>query len=176
MVTININIMKRIIALSVSILAAVIMCTSCGMLGASSSTATAASTVADASVNGQNAGAALRALYTQYKADGNKLNMSNLTNLMNVATLANNIQGLKGQSDKTAFYRDFASGLVTGSKQLVTEKISGSVMNGLSDLMNNVDLTKVQNAAATAQQKGTAAVENAAVIANSVTSILNLFK
>ena len=95
---------------------------------------------------------------------------------MNMATLAANIQTLKGQSDKSAFYRDFATGLVAGSGQLVTDKISNSVMNGLTNLVNKVDLSKVQDAAATAQQKGTAAVENATVIANSVTNILNLFK
>ena len=100
----------------------------------------------------------------------------NLNNIMNMATLAANIQTLKGQSDKSAFYRDFATGLVAGSGQLVTDKISNSVMNGLTNLVNKVDLSKVQDAAATAQQKGTAAVENATVIANSVTNILNLFK
>ena len=43
-----------------------------------------------ATTNGQAAGAALKALYSQYKADG-KLDMANLTNIMNLATLANNV-------------------------------------------------------------------------------------
>ena len=170
--------MKRMISLAAAVLVAAITITSCGMLSKGTSTTAAApsTTAVSASANGQNAGAALKSLYAQYKADGNKLNMSNLNNIMNMATHAANIQSLKGQSDKSAFYKDFATGLVAGSGQLVTDKISGSVMSGLSNLINKVDLTKMQNAAATAQQKGTAAVENATVIANSVSNILNLFK
>lgn len=170
--------MKKIISYVAVILTAAITVTSCGLLGSETSASAPATSSAavSASANGQSAGAALKSLYAQYKADGNKLNMSNLNNIMNMATLAANIQTLKGQSDKSAFYRDFATGLVAGSGQLVTDKISNSVMNGLTNLVNKVDLSKVQDAAATAQQKGTAAVENATVIANSVTNILNLFK
>ena len=170
--------MKKIISYVAVILTAAITVTSCGLLGSGTSASAPATSSAavSASANGQSAGAALKSLYAQYKADGNKLNMSNLNNIMNMATLAANLQTLQGQSDKSAFYRDFATGLVAGSGQLVTDKISNSVMNGLTNLVNKVDLSKVQDAAATAQQKGTAAVENATVIANSVTNILNLFK
>ena len=158
------------------------------LLGGKSETAT--ETVSAATTNGQAAGAALKALYTQYKADG-KLDMGNLTNLMNLTTLATNVQGLKGQSNKSAFYMDFVKGLVTGSNNLVTESNSTSVMSGLTNLVNNVDLSgltasaedKAQSAAATltekltgASEKANTAVENATEIATAVTNILNVFK
>lgn len=155
-----------------------------------------------ATSNGRAAGAALKSLYTQYKADG-KLDMSNFNNIMNLATLANNTKDLKGQSDKSAFYKDFAAGLVLGSGNLVTQSNTTSVMSGLSNLVNNVDLSGLAAAAAAAapapakqettssavsalasatstltnaSEKATTAVENASEIAESVSSILNLFK
>ena len=60
---------------------------------------------------------------------------------MNLTTLATNVQGLKGQSDKGTFYKDFASGLVLGSSNLVTSTNSTSVMSGLTNLVENVDLS-----------------------------------
>ena len=137
------------------------------------------STATVAASNGKAAGAALKALYSQYKADG-KLDMANLSNIMNLATLANNVKDLKGQTNKSAFYKDFATGLVAGSNNLITSGNSNAVMSGLSNLVNNVDLTALQGKAtdvvSNVTTKGTAALENANQIATSVTSILNLFK
>lgn len=153
-------------------------------------TTTATETVAPATSDGQAAGVALKALYGQYKADG-KLDMSNLTNLMNLAALATSVQNLKGQTDKTTFYKDFVKGLITGSNNLVNENNSTSIMSGLQNLVNNVDLSgltasaeeKAESAAATlteklagASEKANTAVENATEIAGAVTNILNLFK
>jgi hypothetical protein len=138
--------------------------------------ATATTNVTTGTTNGQAAGAALKALYAQYKADGNKLNMTNLTNIVNLTTLANNVQGLKGMSNKADFYKEFASGLVLGSNNLVSQSNSNSIMNGLQNLVNNVDLSGLQSKTENAAAKGAAALENATTIANSVSSILNLFK
>jgi hypothetical protein len=153
-------------------------------------TTTATETVAPATSDGQAAGVALKALYGQYKADG-KLDMSNLTNLMNLAALATSVENLKGQTDKTTFYKDFVKGLITGSNNLVNENNSTSIMSGLQNLVNNVDLSgltasaeeKAESAAATltekltgASEKANTAVENATEIAGAVTNILNLFK
>ena len=91
------------------------------------------------------------------------------------------------QTNKTAFYKDFAAGLVTGSNNLVNSANSSSIMGGLQNLVNNVDLSglteKAENTAASltekltsASTKANTAVENANEIATSVTSILNLFK
>lgn len=138
--------------------------------------------VTGATSEGKAAGAALKALYAQYNVDG-KINMGNMTNLINLATLASNVQSLKGQSDKGSFYKDFAAGLILGSDNLVTQNNSTTVMDGLTNLVNNVDMsglkdiaTNVSNAAANTADKANTAVENATVIANSVTNILNLFK
>lgn len=153
-------------------------------------TTTATETVAPATSDGQAAGVALKALYGQYKADG-KLDMSNLTNLMNLAALATSVQNLKGQTDKTTFYKDFVKGLISGSNNLVNADNSTSIMSGLQNLVNNVDLSgltasaeeKAESAAATltekltgASEKANTAVENATEIADAVTNILNLFK
>ena len=150
------------------------------------SATTAAETASTATVDGRAAGVALRALFTQYKADG-KFDMGNLNNLLNLTSLANNIQGLKGQTNKGAFYKDFASGLVMGSNNLVTEQNTTSVMDGLTNLVNNVDLSGLTQKAeetqatvaekvASATTKANTAVTNATEIASAVTNILNIFK
>ena len=144
-----------------------------------------------ATANGKAAGAALRSLYTQYKADGKKLDMSNLTNLVNLTTLSTNLQNLKGQPSKGAFYKDFVAGLISGSNNLVNEQNSTTVMDGLTSLVNNVDLSsltsKAESTATAVDQKVTTATEKAATaattaassaneIASAVTNILNLFR
>ncbi|MBQ6709492.1 MAG: hypothetical protein IJN26_07295 [Bacteroidales bacterium] len=168
------RILSIIAALTITVFAA----SSCGILGGTAPAAgtNATTNVTTGSTNGQAAGAALKALYTQYKADGNKLNMTNLTNIVNLTTLANNVQGLKGMSNKADFYKEFASGLVLGSNNLITQNNSNSIMNGLQNLVNNVDLSGLQNKANNAATKGAEALENATTIANSVSSILGLFK
>lgn len=153
---------------------------------ATEASATTAETASTATVDGKAAGVALRALFTQYKADG-KFDMGNLNNLLNLTSLANNIQGLKGQTNKGAFYKDFASGLVMGSNNLVTEQNTTSVMDGLTNLVNNVDLSGLTQKAeetqatvaekvASATTKANTAVTNATEIASAVTNILNIFK
>ena len=77
--------------------------------------------------SGQAAGKALKALYTQYKKDG-KLNLKNLTNLTNLTTLSTCIEDLKGMDSKSAFYKDFAKGLMNGSDNLVNNSNVSNVM------------------------------------------------
>lgn len=168
----------RILSIIAALTLTVFAASSCGILGGTAPAAgtNATTNVTTGSTNGQAAGAALKALYAQYKADGNKLNMTNLTNIVNLTTLANNVQGLKGMSNKTDFYKEFASGLVLGSNNLVTQNNSNTIMNGLQNLVNNVDLSGLQNKANNAATKGAETLENATTIANSVSSILGLFK
>lgn len=149
---------------------------------ATSTETTTTTTTTEATSNGKAAGAALKALYSQYKTDG-KVDMSNLTNIMNVATLATNIKGLKGETNKSAFYKDFASGLVLGSGNLVNSGNTSSVMSGLTNLVNNVDLSslsgfqqKAADAVNTATSTGSEVVQNASAISESLTNILSLFK
>jgi uncharacterized membrane protein len=158
---------------------------------ASGSTTTEQTATNVATSNGQTAGVALKALFTQYKADGKKLDMSNINNLLNLTALANSVKDLKGQTNKSSFYKDFAKGLISGSNNLINSSNSTSVMNGLTNLVNNVDLSGLtataESAASTAtsaissalsgaSDKATTAVSNASEIASSVSSILNLFK
>ena len=124
-----------------------------------------------ATTDGKAAGAALKALYTQYKTDG-KLNISNLTNIANITTLATNVKGLKGQTDKTAFYNDFAAGLITGSDNLVTEDTSGSIMSGLTSLANNVDLSNVKGLLTSTSSSS----EDSQELTSTLSSILGLLK
>ena len=146
---------------------------------ATSSTTT---TESAGTTNGKAAGSALKSLYAQYKADG-KLDMSNLNNIMNAATLATNVKGLKGQSDKTTFYKEFAAGLILGSNNLVSQTNSTAVMSGLTNLVNNVDLSALTDKAAASQQqasilqeKSSEATKSLAELKDSVTGILGLFK
>ena len=114
--------------------------------------------------NGKAAGSALKSLYTQYKADG-KLDMTNLNNILNLTTLSNNIKDLKGMSNKSAFYKDFATGLIKGSDSLVNKSNSTSVMNGLTNLVNNVDLSGLTTTTETATETVTSAATSAATSA-----------
>lgn len=147
------------------LMTAVMMLSSCSILGGlGGSTATA--TGVSANVDGQASGAALKNLYTAYKADG-KVDMSNISNILNVVTLAKNIQGLKGQEDTSDFYRDFGIGLVAGSNNLVTNKTSSPVTNTLGALASSTDLSALTSLATTA---ATQAVLNSTSTANTAAS------
>ncbi len=166
--------------------------------GASSSTEVAAETKSSAYSSGQTSGAALKALYSQYKADGKNLNMNNMQNMLNLASLATNVQGLKtADSD---YKKEFVKGLILGSTNLVTNNNSTSVLSSLTNFAK-MDLSSLINAESLTEKAESAAknaitsilttasetkkiedkntnikIENAAEIASSVSSLLNLFK
>ena len=166
------------------------------------STETAADAKSSAYSSGQTSGAALKALYSQYKADGKNLNMSNMQNMLNLASLATNVQGLK--TADAAYKKDFVKGLILGSTNLVTNNNSTSVLSSLTSFAK-MDLSSLINAESLSEKAGKAAenaakyartsilttatdtkkiedkntninIENAAEIASSVSSLLNLFK
>ncbi len=132
--------------------ALVLMTASCGVLGSGSTQSASAGTT-----GGQASGAALKNLYTQFQADG-KLDVTNISNVVNLATLANGIQGLKNQDDKSAFYADFAKGLVLGSGNLISNTTAPSITNTLSGLANT-DLSALTNAATAAISSGLAGTQ-----------------
>ena len=153
--------------------ALVLMTASCGVLGSGSTQATSAGTT-----GGQASGAALKNLYTQFQADG-KLDVTNISNVVNLATLANGIQGLKNQDDKSAFYADFAKGLVLGSGNLISNTTAPSITNTLSGLANT-DLSALTNAASAAlgaglagTQSGTTQTTQGAGLSQSATSAIS---
>lgn len=131
--------------------AALMLSVSCGILGGGSNTATPTS-------NGQASGAALRNLYTQYKADGNKVDMTNISNILNLATLSQAVTELKdaGKVDKSDYVREFATGLILGSNNLVNQTNSTPVVSNLTNIAG-IDLSSVTSAAT-------------ALIANGITS------
>ena len=197
----------KISAFFVAIAMTVLTVASCGVLGQSSTTATTATTAVSGSTSGQQAGAALKTLYTQYKTDGKNLNMSNMQNMLRgktahvvqcfckiiyclvgqaihnintLATLAKNVEGLKEMSDKTAFYKDFAAGLILGSNNLVTNTTSNTVTSALAGLAKNVNLSDLaavtSGSVSDVATKGTEVINNASDIVSSVTNILKIFK
>lgn len=95
------------------------------------------------SSNGIAAGKALLSLYTQYKADG-KLDLGNANNISNLVSLASNIKGLASDPNT----KNFLSGLISGSKNLVTNSNSGSVLKTLTSIAG-LDLSSLGTAAAT---------------------------
>lgn len=111
------------------------MTVSCGILGIGAKSGSA-------SASGQASGAALKSLYSQYKADG-QIDVTNLSNIMMLSQLANGIQSLKGVDDKSAFYTDFAAGLILGSDNLVTKQTANPITNTLQTLANGTDLSSI---------------------------------
>lgn len=145
---INKIIMKAIHVIMV-IAAAVLLCAPVQSAKAQNSTiANVASALT--SQNGTSAGSALLGLYQQYKAD-KKLDFSNPTNIKNLTTLANNIKGLATNANTT----NFLSGLIKGSKNLVNDSNSSSVLSSLKSL-SNLDLSSLATQAAGSAAKSAA--------------------
>ena len=112
-----------------------LMTTSCGIFGIGTKNGSA-------SVSGQQSGAALKSLYSQYKTDG-QIDVTNLNNIIMLAQLSNGIQGLKGVDDKSAFYNEFAEGLILGSDRLVTKNTASTVTSTLQSLATGTDLSTI---------------------------------
>ncbi|MBQ0076295.1 MAG: hypothetical protein KBS69_04085, partial [Bacteroidales bacterium] len=114
----------------------------------SKSTTTAPTTETTTTVNpdGKAAGAALRTLYTNYKAAG-KFDVKDPANILNTISLISSCKNLKEKASDKSYWSSFASGLVTGSEDLVTEEISDQVTEGLNTLMSNVDTSKLETVA-----------------------------
>ena len=156
--------MRKITSL-LAVMALFVLTSSCGVLGMGAS--------GSGSTNGQASGAALKSLYSQYKADG-KVDLTNLNNVISMAQLANGIQGLKGIDDKSKFYADFATGLILGSNNLITQQTSNPVTNTLANLATGTDLTAIAAAglaAATQNQQVQQAATATSNVANTVQAL-----
>jgi len=92
--------------------------------------------------NGTFAGTALLNLYNMYKQDG-KLDITNPVTLDNLWKLSLNIINLAKQIDN----QPFLAGLISGSKNLVNEANSTSVLGALSSL-SSLDLSSLSKSAA----------------------------
>lgn len=144
--------------------AALVLATSCGIFGVGSSTETPTG-------SGQASGAALRNLYTQYKADGNKVDMTNISNILNLATLSQAVTELKdaGKVDKSDYVKEFATGLILGSNNLVNQNNSTPVVSNLTNLAG-INLSSVTSAATTLLANGITAAATQAQTAQTQTA------
>ena len=162
--------MKKIIATIAAIAALMLSSTSCGVLGGTS-----------AQTSGSTVGSALVGLYSQYKTDG-KIDLSNTSNIINLATLASGVQTLKGQTSTSAasttansVLSQFASGLVSGSNNLVTTTVAPTVTNTLTNLANTTDLSSIISAASKASSTVSSLSSTASEVSSTVSSLKSIF-
>lgn len=136
----------RVLSKLFAAVAVTVLVASCGTTGMGSQAGTSMGTA-----NGQASGAALKSLYSQYKTDG-KVNMQDMNNVMNIMYLVNAIQGLKGMDNKSAFYTDFATGLVLGSNNMISSSNSSAV-TGMLGTLANANMPELTQAAKQAASK-----------------------
>ena len=144
-----------------------------GLLGAAQQPAQSESYTA-----GQQSGVALKALYTQYKADG-KLDFSNLNNLLNIVNLSAQVQKVTKAEKGTVDYSEFGKGLVAGSVNLVNEVNQAQVVEVLTQQLGNIDTSKITEVAGQAQttvNNVTESINSVKEASSSVMEIINLFK
>lgn len=144
-----------------------------GLLGAAQQPAQSESYTA-----GQQSGVALKALYTQYKADG-KLDFSNLNNLLNIVNLSAQVQKITKAEKGTVDYSEFGKGLVAGSVNLVNDINKDQVVNVLTQQLAKVDTSKITEVAGQAQttvNTVTESINSVKEASSSVMEIINLFK
>lgn len=144
-----------------------------GLLGAAQQPAQSESYTA-----GQQSGVALKALYTQYKADG-KLDFSNLNNLLNIVNLSAQVQKVTKAEKGTVDYSEFGKGLVAGSVNLVNDINKDQVVNVLTQQLAKVDTSKITEVAGQAQttvNNVTESINSVKEASSSVMEIINLFK
>lgn len=137
---------------------------SCGIIGSSTSSSSSNSN-SQAYTSGQGFGTALTALYRQYKTDG-KVDFSNTNNLLNMASLATYGLQIKGQSKTSDFYKQFASGIISGSSNLVTNNTVGNIISSVT----NLDLSSISNAIS---NNGTSS--NTTLTNTAATALVNVF-
>ncbi len=165
--------MKKQVLVAVILLAGM---TSCGFLGGATSSTTATPTTTTTPTNaaatqaGKNAGVAIDALAAQYKIDG-KIDMKNFSNLANILNLIGSAQGLKENKADDTYKKGFVQGLVANSINI--DNVNADAITGkLQTLAENTDTSKLQDAV----KKGQATAEEVQNVANSITSIISLFK
>jgi len=163
--------MKKVLSAIAALSLVVIMATSCGIAGNLVNNTSASS-------SGSTTGSALTSLLAQYLKDG-KLDTSNLSNLINLATIASSIQGLKGQSSGSSILTDFASGLVTGSNNQISQTNSGTITNILANLASTVDLSSLSSIltrAGDVTEEEAAKVAATPAVTSSADVLTNIFK
>lgn len=155
------KLLKRIAAAT----AALMVLTSCSVLKNIATNAVSA---------GSSTGTAISALYNIFKATGG-IDLSSLTNIINLGKILTGANSLTNAT--TSFADDFASGLISGSSNLINSSNVASVMNTLKSL-SNIDTSAITNAASSYASTGTATPVSAsnAGVSETISALTGLFK
>ena len=121
----------RLVKVVAATMTAVMLTTSCGVLGLGSTKKS----------KGASIGAALLALYAGYKLAG-KIDLSNLGNIVNLASIINILKGNALDGDNT----EFIEGLMEGAQNTISQSNAQAIV-GLLGQLSNIDLTKVSSTA-----------------------------
>lgn len=155
----------------IAAIAVSVLLSSCGSVSPTTSSSASSYSANSAQFSaGQNAGTALRNLYTQYKASG-KFDYTNMNNMLSVMQLIAAAQTIKEAGKNTTAYKDFSKGLILGSANLVTATTADNVISAVTSQLGNVDTSSLQSNIS----KGVTTANNVATVANSVSSIMSLF-
>ncbi len=140
---------------------AVMLTTSCGVLGLGSTKKS----------KGVGLGAALLALYAGYKLAG-KVDLGNLGNIVNLASIINILRGNALEGDNT----ELIAGLIEGAQNTISPSNAEAIV-GLLGQLSNLDLNKVTTTAKSltnsATQEATQAAAATLAASPEVQSALN---
>ena len=103
------------------------------------------------------------------------IDLSNLTNIINLGQILTGANSLANAT--TSFTDDFASGLISGSSNLINANNVTSVMNTLKSL-SNIDTSAITNAASSYASTGTVSpvsTSNSGV-SETISALTGLFK
>lgn len=123
--------------------------------------------------SGLSIGAALLALYQQYKNYGS-LNLSNINNLVSLSTLANNVQGITDRAKDAAFLND----IISGSENLVNKDNLSTVLTTLGQLANsnlNKVTAQVSNLSSAAGTSTISKINNSKEVKDAAAELTSLF-
>lgn len=150
----------------------VAMFCSCASMSNSTTNSSSSTSTTSGYTTGQTMGMSMKALYSQYKAEG-ALNMNNLSTIANIAALSSACNTLKTNTKESAFYKEFLQGVVAGSSNMVTENTAESVVSSVASTVNNLDLSSIISAA-TAGSTSNVPAATSNNVGSSITSLMSL--
>ena len=134
---------------------------SCSMLTPSSTNQSNST----AYVAGKGFGTSLGALYSHYKSSG-KIVLNDATTLLNLTELATYGASVRGIAKNTTTYKDFTTGIIAGSNNLVKSNVVDNIISSV----NNLNLSTVVNSL----NNRTISPTTTSTVSNSLSNILNL--
>lgn len=159
----------RLVKAIAATMTAVMLTTSCGVLGLGSSTKKS---------KGATLGAALLALYAGYKLAG-KIDLSNLGNIIDLASIINILKGNALEGDNT----ELIAGILEGAQGTISQSNAGAIVDLLGQL-SNIDLSKVTTTAKSLTNSATQEATQAAAatltaspeVQNALGTLTSIFK